>query len=76
MRVDLVTKVALVVIAVCLAALTVRSFLPSLAVAGREEVVKVDLIRIGSWDIGGVVDVNLEKIGGYPIDKGEPLGKE
>ena len=76
MRTNLITKVALVVIAVCLAALTVKSFLPGPAVAGREEAVKVDVVSIGGVAIWRVVDVNVREVGGAPISKGELLGKK
>lgn len=76
MRIDLVTKVSLVVIAMCLAALTIKSFLPGPAVARGEEIVKVDVVRVGGRAIWRAVDVNVREVGGSPISKGELLGKE
>ncbi|MBA7630015.1 hypothetical protein ES703_37523 [subsurface metagenome] len=76
MRIDLITKVTLIMIAVCLAALTVKSFLPGPAIAAREGIIKVDVVSIGGVAIWRVVDVNVREVGGSPISKGELLGKK
>ena len=74
-KIDLVTRVALVVIAGCLVLLTIKSFLPTPAVARGEETIKVDLVRIDGKGIWQAINVNLARVGGYPISKGELIGK-
>lgn len=59
MKIDLYTKVIFTIIAVCLALLTVKTFQAVPVVAEREEILKVDLV----------------KVGGYHISKGELLGR-
>lgn len=48
MKPDLLTRISLVVIAVSLAVLTIKSILPAPARAGKEEIYKVNLFEIGS----------------------------
>jgi len=47
MKIDLWTKIVFTVIAVCLAILAVRSLQVIPAQAAREEIIKVDLVKIG-----------------------------
>ena len=76
MKIDLVTKVALVIIAGCLVLLTIKNFLPTPAVARGEEIIKVDLVGIDGKGIWQAININLARGGGYPISKRELLGKE
>jgi len=46
------------------------------AAAGREEAVRVDLVRVNGRAVWQAVNVNLVRVGGYPISKGELLGKK
>ena len=48
MKLDLLTRVSLVVIAASLAVLAVKSILPAPARASKEKVYKVNLVEIGS----------------------------
>lgn len=47
MKIDLWTKIVFTVIAVCLIVLAVRSLQVIPAQAAREEIIKVDLVKIG-----------------------------
>ena len=48
MKLDLLTRISLVIIAVSLAVLAVKSILPAPARASREQIYKVNLFEIGS----------------------------
>jgi len=47
MKIDVYSKVIFTVIAVCLVLLTIKIFQPMPATAGREEIMKVNLVKIG-----------------------------
>ena len=49
MRIDLYTKVVLSIIAVCLLLLTAQSLRPKPVRAGREEIIKVNLVKVGEY---------------------------
>ena len=49
MKLDLYTKVILSIIAVSLLLLTAQSLRPKPVRAGREEIVRVDLVKVGGY---------------------------
>lgn len=49
MRIDLYTKVVLSVIAVCLLLLAAQTLRPKPAGADREEIIRVDLVKVGGY---------------------------
>lgn len=59
MKPDLFTKIILTVIAVCLVVLAWKSLVPEPAVARQEEVIKVDLVRIGGYFVSKFEVMNI-----------------
>ena len=67
MKIDLVTRLCLVVIAICLSIIVARDFLPTRAEAGYEEVMKVDIVKLRGKSIYGGLKVNLVEVQGKNI---------
>lgn len=51
MQIDIFTRIMLAVIAGCLVLLTVQSLKPEPVKAAREEIIRVDICRIGGYHV-------------------------
>lgn len=77
MKPDRFTKVVLVVIVGLLLLLAIQTLKPQPVTAARDEILKVNIVRIDGYALyGSELEVNLVKVGGRKVDLADLRGSK